>query len=128
MKLLLDTHAFVWIHEAPSKISPIALASLSNPSNQLSLSIVSIWELQIKIQAGKFRFKETLEEVIEIEQTTNGLQILPVTLAHVLKLENLPLHHKDPFDRLLISQAIVEDMTLVSADANFANYQVNLLW
>lgn len=128
MNLLLDTHAFVWIHEAPNKISPRAFAELSNPSNRLFLSVASVWELQIKIQAKKFKFNETLDEVVEIEQTTNGLQILPVTLAHALELENLPLVHKDPFDRLLISQAIVENMILVSTDANFAKYQVNLLW
>ncbi len=84
--------------------------------------------MQIKIQAKKFKFKEILEEVIEIEQITNGLQILSVTLTHALHLKNLPPHHKDPFDRLLISQAIVENMILVSADASFAKYQVNLLW
>jgi PIN domain nuclease of toxin-antitoxin system len=128
MNLLLDTHVFVWMHEDPKKISSRAFAELSNPSNKLFLSVASVWELQIKIQAKKFKFKETLEEVVEIEQITNGLQILSVTLTHVLELENLPLHHKDPFDRLLISQAIVENMTLISADANFAKYQVNLLW
>jgi PIN domain nuclease of toxin-antitoxin system len=128
MNLLLDTHVFVWMHEDPNKISSRAFAELSNPSNKLFLSIASVWELQIKIQAKKFKFKETLEEVIEIEQITNGLQILSVTLTHALHLENLPPHHKDPFDRLLISQAIVENMILVSADASFAKYQVNLLW
>ena len=69
-----------------------------------------------------------MESVIKVEMKNKSFQILPVQLAHALYLENLPLHHKDPFDRLLISQAIVENMTLVSADANFANYQVNLLW
>jgi len=128
MNLLLDTHVFVWMHEDPKKISLRAFAELSNPSNKLFLSVASVRELQIKIQAKKFKFKETLDEVVETEQITNGLQILSVTLAHVSELENLPLHHKDPFDRLLISQAIVENMTLVSADANFAKYQVNLLW
>lgn len=116
------------MHEDPNKISSRAFAELSNPSNKLFLSIASVWELQIKIQDKKFKFKETLEDVIEIEQITNGLQILSVTLAHVLELENLPPHHKDPFDRLLISQAIVENMILVSADTDFAKYQANLLW
>ena len=69
-----------------------------------------------------------LENVIADEQRTNRLQILPVNLSHALYLENLPLHHKDPFDRLLISQAIVENLTLVSADPKFSAYQVNLLW
>ncbi len=73
MNLLLDTHVFVWMHEDPNKISSRAFAELSNPSNKLFLSVVSVWELQIKIQAKKFKFKETLEEVIEIEQITKKI-------------------------------------------------------
>ncbi len=128
MNLLLDSHTFVWAHEEPHKLSVIAALEILNPSNQLFLSVASVWELQIKIKLGKFNFSDTFENVIIQEQQTNNLQILPVELSHALYLENLPLHHKDPFDRLLISQAIVENMTLVSADASFANYQVNLLW
>ena len=77
---------------------------------------------------GKFKLQDPLADVIAEQQKINGLQILPVKLSHALHLENLPSHHKDPFDRLLISQAIIENMTLVSADADFAGYQVNLLW
>lgn len=128
MNLLLDSHAFIWMHEEPQKLSVNAASEIINPANQLFLSVTSVWELQIKIAIGKFRFSDTLENVILQEQQANNLQILPVKLAHALYLENLPLHHKDPFDRLLISQAIVENMTLISADANFANYQINLLW
>lgn len=76
----------------------------------------------------KFKLKWSLEKSIEVEQLANGLRILPVELSHVLHLENLPLHHKDPFDRLLISQAIVEEMTLVSGDTKFSKYPANLLW
>ncbi len=84
--------------------------------------------MQIKIKLGKMIFNDTLENIINEQQTVNNIQILPVELSHALYLENLPLHHKDPFDRLLISQAIVENMTLVSADPEFAKYQMNLLW
>jgi PIN domain nuclease of toxin-antitoxin system len=73
-------------------------------------------------------FNDTLENIVAEQQTVNNIQILPVYLSHALYLENLPLHHKDPFDRLLISQAIVENMTLVTADPEFAKYKVNLLW
>ena len=73
-------------------------------------------------------FNDTLENIINEQQAVNNIQILPVNLSHALYLENLPLNHKDPFDRLLISQAIVENMILVSADANFGKYQVKLLW
>jgi len=128
MNLLLDSHTFVWWREEPHKLSKTAFAEISNPANELFLSAASVWELQIKIQNGKFSFSDMLENVIADERRTNRLQILPVNLSHALYLENLPLHHKDPFDRLLISQAIVENLTLVSADPKFSAYQVNLLW
>jgi PIN domain nuclease of toxin-antitoxin system len=92
------------------------------------LSVVTVWELQIKIALNKFTIKGKLENAVKDEQQNNGFQILPIQVSHALYLENLPPHHKDPFDRLLISQAIVENMTLVSADTDFAKYQVNLLW
>ena len=128
MKLLLDSHAFVWMHEEPHKLSVNVVFEILNPANQIFLSVVTAWEIQIKIAIKKFSFSDTLEKVILQEQQTNKIQILPIQLSHALYLENLPLHHKDPFDRLLISQAIVENMTLVSADTKFPKYQVNLLW
>ena len=73
-------------------------------------------------------FNDTLENIINEQQIINNIKILPVKLDHALNSENLPLHHKDPFDRLLISQAIVENMTLITADSEFAGYNVNLLW
>jgi PIN domain nuclease of toxin-antitoxin system len=128
MKLLLDSHAFVWTHEEPQKLLPNAAMEIKNPANDLFLSAASVWELQIKIQIGKFNFKDTLEDIIAEQQLINGLQILPVNLAHALYLKNLPLHHKDPFDRILIAQAIIENMVLISADPKFSLYQANLLW
>jgi PIN domain nuclease of toxin-antitoxin system len=110
MNLLLDSHAFVWMHEEPHKLSVNAVYEILNPANRMFLNIVTVWELQIKIALKKFSFSDTLENVILQQQKTNKTQILPVYLSHALHLENLPLHHKDPFDRLLISQAIVENM------------------
>lgn len=128
MNLLLDSHTFVWWREEPHKLSKTAFVEISNSANALFLSAASVWELQIKIQNGRFSFSDTLEHVIDDERKTNRLQILPVHLAHALFLENLPLHHKDPFDRLLIAQSIVENMVLVSSDSKFSAYPVNLLW
>ena len=128
MNLLSDTHSFIWSFSNTKKLSQTAAQALKNPANQLFLSVASVWEMQIKIALGKMIFNDTLENIIIEQQTVNGIQILPVYLSHALYLENLPLHHKDPFDRLLISQAFVENMTLVSADADFGNYQVKLLW
>ena len=128
MNLLSDTHAFIWTFSNTKKLSLTAVKEFKNPANQVFLSVASVWEMQIKIKLGKMIFNDTLENIIIEQQTVNNIQILPVELSHALYIENLPLHHKDPFDRLLISQAIVENMTLVSADTNFAKYQVNLLW
>ena len=128
MNLLSDTHSFIWSFSNTKKLSQTAAQAFKNPANQIFLSVASVWEMQIKIALGKMVFNDTLENILSEQQTVNGVQILPVQLAHALYLENLPPHHKDPFDRLLISQAIVENMTLVSADADFSGYQVKLLW
>jgi len=128
MKLLLDTHAFVWWDSEPAKLSPRVLALCQDRANVVLLSVVSIWEMQIKIQLGKLKLNLPLAKVIESQQQTNNIKILPITLDHVLALNDLPAHHKDSFDRLLIAQAIVEDAVLVSSDPIFAKYTVELLW
>jgi len=84
--------------------------------------------MQIKLQLGKLRLALPLKEIIETQQQTNSIEILPVTLAHVLALENLPAYHKDPFDRLLVAQAMVEGAVLVSGDPNIAKYAVQVAW
>ncbi|CAN5501553.1 MAG: type II toxin-antitoxin system VapC family toxin [Acidobacteriota bacterium] len=127
MKLLLDTHTFVWWRDDPDKLSRTAYDAVSASENEVFLSVVVAWELHIKIALNKFELKWSLEKSIDVEQAANGFRIIPVELSHVLYLENLPPHHKDPFDRLLISQAIVEDMTLVSSDKRFSDYKVKLL-
>lgn len=128
MKLLLDTHTFIWWVIEPTKISAQALGLLQDQSNDLFLSVVSVWEMQIKLQIGKLKFNLPLAQLITKQQQTNQLSILPVTLEHVLALDSLPFHHKDPFDRLLITQANLEGAVLVSNDAIFSNYSVKLAW
>ncbi len=128
MKLLLDTHAFIWWDSEPNRVSPDALAQCQNRANELWLSVASVWETQIKLQLGKLRLSLPLAKLIESQQQTNGLQVLPITLAHVLAIEQLPDHHKDPFDRLLIAQANVEGAVLISQDPLFAKYSVKVVW
>jgi PIN domain nuclease of toxin-antitoxin system len=128
MKLLLDTHAFIWWDSEPARLSPQALALCQDRENALLLSVVSIWEMQIKLQLGKLRLALPLREIVESQRQTNNVEILPITLAHVLALENLPVHHKDPFDRLLVAQAIIEEVVLVSGDPNIAKYPVRVVW
>ena len=128
MKLLLDTHVFIWWSGEPDKLSKKALDACENSSNRLILSIVSIWEMQIKIQLGKLKLKHSLKDLVENQQDVNSLQILPVSPNHIFMLDNLPMHHGDPFDRLLISQAIEEKLLLVSKDKKISDYAVKLFW
>ena|SRR2546421_8699537 len=128
MKLLLDTHAFIWMFDEPEKLSPKASALLADGDNDLILSVVSVWEMQIKMQTGKLRLAIPLRQLIREQVQTNGLRLLPVVLKHVLTLDSLPAHHKDPFDRLLVAQANVEGVFLVSSDPVFSSYPVKLLW
>jgi PIN domain nuclease of toxin-antitoxin system len=100
MRLLLDTHAFIWSFAEPEKLSSKALVLLTDGDNDLVLSVASVWEMQIKIQQGKLRFTVPLGELVESQRQTNGVQVLPIELEHVLALDTLPALHKDPFDRL----------------------------
>ena len=127
MNLLLDTHIFIWSQIALQKISAQKLQAMKDTQNILFLSLASIWEIQIKIQIGKFSFPKPLPEIIIEQQTVNNLQILPITAEHIYELENLPFHHKDPFDRLLIAQTLVENYTIVTDDGNFSAYQVKII-
>ncbi len=128
MRLLLDTHTFIWWDSEPAKLSPQALALCQDQRNVLLLSVVSLWEMQIKLQLGKLRLGMRLKDIVETQQQINNIEILPITLPHVLALESLPPHHRDPFDRLLIAQAIVEGALLVSGDPNVAKYAVPVVW
>lgn len=128
MKLLLDTHAFIWLDSNPSRLSERVRALLQDPNNTLLLSVVSIWEIQIKNQLGKLQLRIPLAELVESQRQANMIEILPISLTHVLALDRLPLHHKDPFDRLLIAQANLESATLVSQDEMLSRYSIQLIW
>ena len=128
MKLLIDTHVFLWLMDEPDKLSRKALEACRDRENQIYLSVVSAWEIEIKRQVGKLTLKLPLRTMIEEQQEKNGLQILGVGLEHVLTVGNLLRHHADPFDRLLIAQAIVEDADLVTYDPLFTKYPVKLYW
>jgi PIN domain nuclease of toxin-antitoxin system len=128
VNLLLDTQGFLWWSDAPERLSRKALAALQDPANQLILSVVSVWEVQIKLHTGKLSIASPLKHMVEMQQRVNQVRVLPIYLEHVYHLASLPMPHKDPFDRLLIAQAIAEDLTLVSADGIFSQYPVSLLW
>lgn len=127
MRLLLDTHIFIWWNGNLSLLTPNARTLLEDEGNTLVLSLVSVWEMQIKSQLGKLVFNQPLAQLIEYQQQANNLELLPIKLDHIYALQSLPEHHKDPFDRLLIAQAKTEQVALVTADAKFAQYNVQLL-
>ena len=122
MNLLLDTHIFIWAYQTPHKLTPTVLNALNNPANTLILSVVSVWEMQIKAQIGKLHLPLPVEQFVTLQRNLNNIRSLPVFERHVWTLSTLPMHHKDPFDRLLIAQAISENWWLVTADSVFAKY------
>ena len=128
MKLLLDTNVFIWLNDAPHRVRERVMTVIANPDNDLFFSLTSIWEMQIKIQLGKLELSDSLHDILKTQQVENNLQVLAIDLNHIWSLQNLPNHHRDPFDRLLIAQAQTECMTLVSADGIFEMYDVDLLW
>jgi PIN domain nuclease of toxin-antitoxin system len=128
MKGLLDTHVFIWWDSEPAKLSARVLQILQDPATTLLLSVASLWEMQIKQQLGKLTLRVPLADIVAGQQQTNGLQVLAVSLEHVLALSGLPTPHKDPFDRMLVAQAKVEGAILLSADAIFAQYPVTVVW
>lgn len=128
MKLLLDTHTLFWWDQYPDQLSSRVYSLLKDPDNILLISIASLWEMQIKHQLGKMDIGVSLAELVQVQQDRNNAVVVPVLLSHVLELDNLPFHHRDPFDRILIAQARVEEATLVSRDRVFEQYDVNLIW
>jgi PIN domain nuclease of toxin-antitoxin system len=128
MKLLLDTHVFIWADGDLQKLSPLARAACEDPANRLYLSSASVWEKQIKLKLGKLTLRKPLRPLLQDWLEHSGLLILSVHLEHVLQLEDLPPHRKDPFDRLLIAQATAENCTIVTRDELFAQYNVPIIW
>jgi PIN domain nuclease of toxin-antitoxin system len=128
MKLLLDTHTFMWWDSNPNHISSQTLSLLKKPENQVIVSLVSVWEIQIKTHLGKLELEAPLSEIILRQQTENGVSLLTIALPHILELDHLPWHHKDPFDRLLIAQSRCESAVLVSRDSVFKAYDCQTIW
>ena len=128
MKLLLDTHTFIWWTISVARLSSQALSVLQDRQNVLFLSLASLWEMQLKIQLGKLHFNLPLSQIVEEQQRINGMRLLSIAPDHIYALDRLPFHHKDPFDRLLIAQAMTETMPVVSADAAFAAYPAQIIW
>ena len=127
-RILLDTHTFIWLDLEPVKLSIDCQNLLLDRENILLLGLASVWEMQIKYQLGKLTLRLPLPNLIAEQQQANSIQILPIELNHIWTLDRLANHHRDPFDRLLIAQAIAEDVPILSDDGLFDLYSVERLW
>ena len=124
----MDTHVFIWWTSDVKKLSSLVHNLLLDPSTEAVLSMVSIWGMQIKSSLGKLQFKTALSKLVDDEINRNRIELLPLSLSHIYALSNLPNHHRDPFDCILIAQSIDEDLQILSIDEKFDAYGVKRLW
>ncbi len=127
-RVLLDTQALLWFLLDDQRLSSAALAVISDANNQVLVSPASLWEIGIKISIGKYALPEPFEAFMNRELAENNFVLLPILTRHVSALTSLAFHHRDPFDRLIISQAMAECIPVVSADAAFTDYPVEVIW
>lgn len=128
MKLLLDSHALLWFCDGNASLSEPARAAIEDARNEKHVSHATAWEVAIKARLGKLKLAVPFEELFPGALLTNGFLVLTPDFRHYQELLTLPFHHRDPFDRLLVAQARIEGLTLVSCDKHFAAYEVPLLW
>jgi PIN domain nuclease of toxin-antitoxin system len=129
MNAIIDTHVFLWVITAPEKLSEKALQIIESKANDIFLSPVSCWEIVIKYQVNKLDLSENLNSLILEQIKKSEIKILPITVEHTLNILQLPLLHKYPFDRLLISQALVENLPIITYDSLIRKYEgVNVIW
>ena len=121
MKILLDTNALIWFANGDEKLSPKAIESIENPENEKFVSVASIWEIAIKKSIGKLQFQFDLKDLVDIIEK-NGFILLNIVSTHAITVEVLPFIHRDPFDRIIFAQALIEDMKLISVDKIFDGY------
>lgn len=128
MRLLLDTQCWLWWFSQPERLNQTAIEQIANEANEVWLSVASVWEMGIKMALGKLPLPDPIDSYVATRMAQLGARSLDIRASHALQVVKLPLHHRDPFDRMLIAQAQAEGMTLVSADPMFRQYNVTLLW
>jgi PIN domain nuclease of toxin-antitoxin system len=126
MRILLDTHVFLWAITDKSRLSERARMLMATAN--CWFSVASVWEVIAKAQAGKMSLPQPAGSFLTSELADSGVQILPITLDHVLRVESLDLHHRDPFDRILVAQSIEENLPVLTADPLFKHYPVEVIW
>lgn len=127
MKLLLDTHAFIWFVDNDARLPQKTKNQIENINNTIQISIASLWEIAIKISLEKLKISEPLEKIIELI-ADNGFEILPILPEHIIDISRLEFHHRDPFDRIIIIQGLTENLLIVSKDEIFDKYGVKRIW
>ncbi len=128
MRLLIDTHTFIWFVTNHRKLSQPARVAICDPLNGVFVSVASAWEMSIKYASGKLTLSDPPEQYVPRHLAANRFKLVNISLAHVFRAGSLPPHHGDPFDRLLVAQSLGEPMTLVSRDRQFDQYSVTRLW
>ena len=128
MRLLLDTHAFLWFVLGDSQLSAAARTLISDPKNDVFVSPATFWEVALKVSIGKYALAVPFEDFVRHGIDDNDFELLPIEIRHAAQLLTLPFHHKDPFDRMLIAQALADGLTLVSNEALFDAYGVKRHW
>jgi len=126
MKVLIDTHVLLWGLQDEAKVSRRVRTLL--PKADVWISVASVWEIVAKVQVGKLTLPSPVGEYLTAKLKENGVSVLPLMFDHVKRLEEIPLHHRDPFDRILVAQSLEEDLPLVTADPVFAKYPVRTVW
>ena len=127
MNLLIDTHVLLWMMFEPEKLSKKVKQILENTKNIVNVSYLSLWEIAVKVKIGKLEIKMAFEDIVENIEN-QGIIFLPIEKKHISETINLELHHRDPFDRMLIAQSKVENLTMITKDNNFSKYDINIIW
>jgi PIN domain nuclease of toxin-antitoxin system len=128
VRALLDTHTFLWWINDDARLSNRCRAIISSGVNEILFSAVSAWEIAVKASIGRLTIPGDLETYTLEQVSRNRFEVLPISLAHALRVSRLPSHHKDPFDRMLIAQALVEKVTILTAEAQIARYPIHVAW
>lgn len=128
MRALLDTNAFLWFISGSERLSKTARNTIADTDNDLVLSIASLWEIAIKTSLGKLHLAISFDRLIHDQIEQNAIDILPIHVDHLTKIITLEFHHRDPFDRLIIAQGMAENIPVITSDAQFNNYPVDVIW
>ena len=128
MKILLDTHTLLWLVDATDKLPQKVIALCQDETNELFISIVSFWELSIKMSLGKIKLQDNALELLKNWCDENAIIVLPIDLPTCQIIQKLPFHHRDPFDRQIIAQAMCHDLNIISVDTHFSKYDITVIW